>query len=269
VKDLDAIDFGGLYRAHMARQRHREKTHADWDGRAQAMSRDIFSGAYVEGFVARLDLADCATLLDVGCGPGTIGLTVAPRLAHVYGMDYSAGMLEAFVGNARARGIANATPILRAWEQDWSDVPVCDVLVASRSTHVADLEAALVKLDAHARRRVYVTQLAGGRFLEPGICEALGRPDDARPDYIYTVNILRQHGIHPTLDYIEGDNRLRSCVDFEDFLRRVVWSLGELTPDEQKQLRAYYERHRDRIGQTPMRWALVSWEKGPRDPNLP
>ena len=182
MRDLDAIDFGGLYRARMARQRGRDKTRADWDGRAQAMSRDIFSGAYVEGFVARLNLEGCATLLDVGCGPGTIGLTVAPSLAHVYGLDYSSGMLEAFAENARARGLANATPILRAWEDDWSDVPICDVVVASRSTHVADLEAALVKLDAHARRRVYLTQLAGGRFLEPGICEAVGRPDEARPD---------------------------------------------------------------------------------------
>ncbi len=258
---FDTIDFGSLYRAHMARLRGRDKTPSEWDGRAQAMSRGIFSGAYVDGFVAHLNLEGCATLLDVGCGPGTIALTVAPKLVHVYGLDYSAGMLSAFAEHAAARGLTNATPILRAWEDDWSDIPICDVVVASRSTHIADLEAALLKLDAQARQRVYLTQLAGGRFLDSAVFEALGRQDEARPDYIYAVNILRQHGIHPTLDYLEGENRLRQSVDFEDCLRKVTWSLGELTPDERERLRVYYERHRDRIGATPLLWALVSWEK--------
>lgn len=261
---IDAIDFGSLYRAHMARLQARDKTRTDWDGRAQAMSRGIFSGAYLEGFVAHLNLEGCTTLLDVGCGPGTISLTVAPKLAHVYGLDYSAGMLAAFVENAGARGLTNATPILRAWEDDWSDIPICDVVVASRSTHVADLEAALLKLDAQARYRVYITQLAGGRFLDSAVYEALGRQDEGRPDYIYAVNILRQHGIHPTLAYLEGENRLRQCVDFEDCLRKVTWSLGELTPTERERLREYYERQHGRMGNTPMLWALVSWEKTPR-----
>ena len=258
---IDGIDFGDLYRTHMARTGWRDKTRTDWDGRAQAMSRGVFSGAYVDGFVARLNLAGCATLLDVGCGPGTVSLTVAPKLARVYGLDYSPGMLAAFVEHAGRRGLTNATPILRAWEDDWSDVPVCDIVVASRSTQVPDLEAALVKLDAHARHRVYLTHLAGGRFLDPAVYEALGRQDEALPDYIYVVNILRQHGIHPTLDYLEGENRLRTCVDFDDCLRKVTWSLGELTPDERERLRVYYERHPGRLGDTPMRWALVSWEK--------
>jgi hypothetical protein len=186
---------------------------------------------------------------------------VAPKLAHVYGLVYSARILAAFVENADARGLTNATAVLRAWEDDWSDIPICDVVVASRSTHVADLEAALLKLDAQARCRVYLTQLAGGRFLDSAVFEALGRQEEARPDYIYTVNILRQHGIHPTLNYLEGENRLRRCVNFEDCLRKVEWSLGELTPDERERLSAYYERYQGRMGETPMLWALVSWEK--------
>jgi len=97
----------------------------------------------VEGFVRRVDLSDCTTLLDVGCGPGTIALTVARRLERVNGLDCSPGMLETSVANAERRGVGNATPILRAWEDDyWADVPECDVVVASRSTRAADLAAA-------------------------------------------------------------------------------------------------------------------------------
>jgi 2-polyprenyl-3-methyl-5-hydroxy-6-metoxy-1,4-benzoquinol methylase len=114
--NIDAIDFGQLYREHMARAGRREKRAEDWDARAASMGPGMFTGPYVEGFVARLDLTGCATLLDVGCGPGTISLTVAPRLAHVIGLDFSQGMIDAFTENARARGVTNATAILRAWE---------------------------------------------------------------------------------------------------------------------------------------------------------
>lgn len=258
---IEDIDFGRLYRDHMARTAKKQRSPADWDARARTMSRGVFTGAYVDGLVTRLDLADCATLLDVGCGPGTISLRAAPRLAQVYGLDFSPGMLASFAENAAARGLSNAAPILRAWEDDWTDVPVCDVVVASRSTSVADLEAALIKLHAHARRRVYVTQLASGALLDAEMYAALGRDIEPRPDYTYAFNILRQLGIRPAVDYLEGESRWRKCADAEDFLRKVTWSLGDLTPDERERLRRYYEQNRERLGRSPVWWALISWDK--------
>jgi SAM-dependent methyltransferase len=258
---IDSIDFGELYREHMARVGRREKTADDWDTRAATMSRGVFNGAYVEEFVRRLDLTRCETLLDVGCGPGTIALTVAPRLAHVYGLDFSHGMIDAFNENARARGLTNVTAVLRAWQEPWDDVPVCDVAVASRSTQVADLEAALLKLHAYARRRVYLTHTVGGRFLDTSVYEALGRDDDPLPDYLYVLNILHRHAVHARLDYLDGENRLKNCADFDDCLRRVEWSLGELTTEERDRLRRYYDEHRDRVGSEPRRWAFIWWER--------
>lgn len=260
---LRAIDFGQLYRQHMARAGGRQKSPSDWDARATSMSEGVFDGPYVRGFVDRLDLTDCGTLLDVGCGPGTIGLTVADRLSHVYGLDYSEKMLDALVANARARGLTNVTPIRRAWEDPWNDVPVCDIAVASRSTQVADLEAALLKLDAHARRRVYLTHQVGGRFLDPVIYRVLGRDDEPLPDYVYVLAILHQHGIQPRLDYLEGDNRLRHCQDVDDFIRKVEWSVGALSAPERERLRAFYLQREGRVGAGRMRWAFISWESRP------
>lgn len=259
---LDRLDLAALYREHMARTGRRPKSAADWDARAPAMSRGIFEGTYVEGFLARLDLSGCDTLLDVGCGPGTIALRAAPRLQRVYGLDFSSAMLAEFEAEAARRGITHATPILRAWEDDWTDVPRCDVVVASRSTQVQDLAGALEKLHAHSRRRVYLTHLAGGRFLEAEMLEAIGRADEPLPDYLYVLALLHQKGIHARLDYLEGESRLARCRSFEDVRRKVEWSLGELTPAEVDGLRGYYERHRGRLGRRPVRWALVSWETG-------
>jgi SAM-dependent methyltransferase len=257
---LPQIDFAQLYRKQMQWTKRRERAPEYWDNRAPAMSEGAFTSPYVQQFVTRLDLNDCATLLDVGCGPGTISLSVAARLEHIYGLDYSPGMLAAFAENARQRGLTNVTPILRAWNDDWSDVPVCDLAVASRSTAVPDLEAALLKLDSKARRRVYVTYPADGHFVGDDVCGAIGRAGQALPDYLCVVGILHHLGLHPTLAYLPGKNRLADCSDFASFHAKVIEFLGDLTPHEVERLRIYFDTHRDRMAREPMRWALFSWE---------
>ena len=47
-----------------------------------------------KSFVSKINFEGAKSLLDVGCGPGTIALEAAPHLEAVYGLDYSSGMLE-------------------------------------------------------------------------------------------------------------------------------------------------------------------------------
>jgi cyclopropane fatty-acyl-phospholipid synthase-like methyltransferase len=74
---LPEIDFARLYREHMQRANRPERPPEHWNDRAPAMSQRTFDTDYVRQFLGRLDLTGCATLLDVGCGPGTISLSVA------------------------------------------------------------------------------------------------------------------------------------------------------------------------------------------------
>lgn len=260
--DPSTFDFAGFYRERVRAMKRPERSPDYWDGRAASMSERGFDTPYVREFLARLDLAGCSTLLDVGCGPGTIALSAAPHLAHVYGLDHSPNMLAAFVDNARARGITTATPILRSWDDDWSDVPVCDIVVASRSTAVADLEAAFVKLNAIARRRVYVTYPADGHLVTDDVRRAVGREASALPDYLSVVGILHQLGLYPTLDYLPGENRLAEAADFEQFRARIDRLLGGLSAEEVPRLAAYFEANRNRPPAAPMKWALFGWETG-------
>ncbi|NJD11768.1 MAG: class I SAM-dependent methyltransferase [Gemmatimonadetes bacterium] len=257
---MPRMTFAQRYRAHMRRVRRPERTAEHWDARAVAMSATVFEGEYLQRFLARLDLAGCRTLLDVGCGPGTIGLSVAPRLEHVYGLDFSAGMLAAFGENARVRGLANVTPIRLGWDDDWAAVPACDVVVASRSTVVPDLEAAVRKLNATARVRVYASYPAEGTMLPPPLLAAIGRADSAAPDYFTVLGILHELGCRPTLDWLPARNRLADCASFEAVLARVSDALGELDAAEAERLRGYCEANRAQLGTEPMRWALFSWE---------
>lgn len=257
------IDFGALYREHMRVAGGREKPPEEWDARAPAMKEHSGDGSYVRAFLQRMDLTGCDTLLDVGCGTGAIGLALANQMKRVYGLDYSRGMLAALMENAAALGLDNVAPIRRAWEDDWSDVPVCDVVVASRSTTVMDMADALAKLDAKAKKRVYLTNMVGGRFIDAEVAELLGRVRPPLPDYIYIVNILHRMGRHPRLDYIENDNRLAGAENFDEFARKVAFSLGGLSEEERARLMAWFDADpaRGRRGGAPFRWAFIAWEK--------
>ena len=256
------FDFARLYRERLAALGRRSKPPEHWDARAARTDRDIFDSAYAREFVARMNLSGCRTLLDVGCGAGTIGLSVAARLNHVYGLDYSQGMLGAFTENARSRGFAHVTPILRAWEDDWSGVPVCDVVVASRSTALPDLEWAIRKLNAQARVRVYLTYPADGHFIPDGVRRVLGPNGNGLPDFLYVIGILRNLGLQPTLDYLPGENRLANCSTFEQFLGRISEAIGPLADADVTRLADYFGDPDARRAEEKMRWALFTWEVG-------
>ncbi|WP_238947378.1 class I SAM-dependent methyltransferase [Vandammella animalimorsus] len=197
---IEAIDFGLLYQSHLAQSRRSRKSAQEWDSRAEGMAAKALRSGYTERFVAAMDLRDAQSLLDVGCGPGTIGLAVAERLQRVIGLDYSSAMLQAMRQQAAARGLQQVQTLQLAWEDDWSAVPQCDIVVASRSTNVEDIATALAKLHDKARLRVYLTHLVGGHFTDPALYHAMGRrPPPSAPDYIYLLNILHRMGIHPRL----------------------------------------------------------------------
>ena len=220
---ISDIDFAEMYRRHMARSGRQAKSASEWDARAKNLSNKVMDSGYTHEFVRRMDLSDARSLLDIGCGPGTIALAVAAQLDHVVGLDYSPVMLECMRDNAAERGLSNVQTCLRAWEDDWDDVPVCDIVVASRSSMVPDMAQALAKMTAHARVRCYMTHLVGGHFGDAHVAREPGRQQRAIPDYIYIVNILFSMGLHPRVDYIEMPGRLTDT------------------------------------GGEPMRWAFISW----------
>ncbi|WP_213662226.1 class I SAM-dependent methyltransferase [Stutzerimonas stutzeri] len=258
---LDDIDFAERYRQHLRRSARPSKPPSAWDKRAAELAGKPLGGAYTEAFIRLMDLSGARSLLDIGCGPGTLCLPLAAQFERIYALDYSPGMLACLQARLDESGVDNVQPLQCAWEDDWSAVPVCDILIASRSGLVEDLDAALEKIHRHTRLRAYMTQLAGGHFIDPAIARLLGREQASVPDYIYTLNLLHQRGIHPRLDYIELPSRLAGCATFEEFAERVAWSLGPLDDVQRESLAGWYhaDPERARQGGAPMRWAFIGW----------
>ncbi len=265
---IDDIDFSGLYRQQMLAAKRTEKTPDRWDKRAEKMAAACTSPAdsYLQQLLAKIDLQGAETLFDMGCGPGTVSLMLAGQLQAVYGIDYSQGMLDVAARRAEALGISNAQWIACAWEDDWCDLPRCDIAVASRSTMVADMRDAMTRLNNQARLRVYTTHMVSSSFISPVIQRALGREVVELPNYIYAINILYQMGIHPRVDYIRGKNCQQDNSTWACFEENVRWSLGELSAEERDRLQLWYQRQdASRLAPARRDWALISWDSIPQD----
>ncbi|MFT3819925.1 MAG: class I SAM-dependent methyltransferase [Rubrivivax sp.] len=200
-------------------------------------------------------------MLDVGCGPGTLALPLARRGIGVVALDYSAAMLEQLREKAGEQGLANVQTLHRAWEDDWRDVPVCDLAIASRSTTVDDLDAALAKLQRHARLRAYLSYPADRSFVDAGIVDALEVKVPRVPDLALLIGMLRCRGLQPRIDYLEMPSRLAGCRDFDEFVQRLAWSIGPFDEAARERLRRWYDADPARAarGGAPMRWAFVWW----------
>ncbi|MBV9292162.1 MAG: methyltransferase domain-containing protein, partial [Frankiales bacterium] len=101
-------------------------------------------------------LRPSGVVLDVGCGGGAAGLALAPPATRVVGVDESAELLRAFSASAADRGIERVA-IEGRWPAVAAEVEPADVVVCHHVLYnVPDLEAFVVALTSHARRRVVV-----------------------------------------------------------------------------------------------------------------
>lgn len=260
--NLLSIDFNTLYKEQKTASTFKPKTKEEWDQKAPEMNRRIHQSIYNEQFLALVDTHECSTLLDIGCGPGNLALRFAKKLDRIWALDYSQQMLECMLENMRAKSIENIVPVQASWDEKWSDLPQCDIVVASRSMEVEDMRSALEKLNEKALKKVYLSYKVGGSFLEPSVAQAIGLDIRPKPDYIYIVNILYQMGIAAKVEFIESENKSAVYGDFDSFAQSVAWSVGELNEQQLQGLKEYFEvcRQTTQTSQ-PHRWAVISWEK--------
>lgn len=206
------IDWNELWKAlHVSSPERAEKDRnpaAHWDKRAAAyrrVTRDERSATEQE--LAILGVQPGETVLDMGAGTGRLAVPVARTAAHVTALDPSEGMLAILRERMAAEGLTNYSCLRKRWEDATigRDVEPHDIVVAAFSLGFYDLAAALEKLDAAARRAVYIFWHAG-EWRNPGEMalyrtvfgdEASG--EKGYPDYIFPVNILHDAGIYPNV----------------------------------------------------------------------
>jgi SAM-dependent methyltransferase len=90
-------------------------------------------------------------VLDIGAGPGTLSVPLAPRVKEITAVEPGEGMAAILEARAAAEGVTNISCIRKKWEE--IDVagdlaPPYDLVIASLSLTMEDIRAALQKMDA-------------------------------------------------------------------------------------------------------------------------
>ncbi|MGV1100172.1 class I SAM-dependent methyltransferase [Thiovibrio sp. JS02] len=264
------IDWNRMWQEARATKSWQKKKSSDWDKRAASFAQRNVDSPFVSTFLAHLRLKPEWSVLDVGCGPGTLALPLAQRTRKITAVDYSAAMLAELAQRARAAGLANIETIQASWSDDWQQlgIPRHDVVIASRSLSVDDLAGALAKLDAWADKAVYLADRVGAGPFDPDLFHAIGRAFSPGPDYIFTVNILYTLGIHAHVDFI-GLDHPRTYGSREEALQACAWMVDNITAEEEKRLAEYVDARLCRLDekiwrlnrQTSPQWALIWWRK--------
>lgn len=268
------VDWRALWAAERKHQDGVEDV-AFWDRRAQGFSASCQRSSYAHEYLERAGIRPGETVIDMGCGSGTLALPLAAEGHLVTACDLSSGMLDRLRQQAQEAGIAERIDARQlSWLADWDDLPVADVFVASRSLYSLDLHDTILKMERHARRRVCITVAT---LQAPGhdrtMLHALGRPCSEKAEFVYIVNLLMQMGRLPELSYIShvkpvfgaDPAELRAEFERED---------GPFSAEESEKLDAFiaenfvpvagedgvptvqrrYDRH--------VRWAFIAWNVG-------
>lgn len=240
-----------------------------WDGRAQEFSEYAASTGYPEAFIRILQPSKSWTVLDMGCGGGTITIPLAKKVKSITAVDFSKRMLEIVDQRCRRGSITNVRTIQGRWEDDWDrlKIGVHDVAVASRSLINVDVRSSIAKLNGVAKRAVYISTIVGSGPFDKQLFESTGRKFNMGPDYITYYNLLYEMGIMASVAFIPEPHR-NQWGSYEEAFEDQRWMFHGMTEEEEDKVRAYLKRNlmsvKGRL-QLPYsrhcHWAVMYWTK--------
>jgi SAM-dependent methyltransferase len=270
INDISEIDWNDVIKK---KKRNKPKTHGEgagyWNKRAPSFVDHASGTLYPNSFLKIMELRRSWTVLDMGCGGGTLAIPLASRVKHITAVDFSDKMLERLRAEAGRKKIRNISAVKASWEDDWAKagIGVYDIAVASRSLAVDDIQAAIQKLNNAARRRVYISTIVGSGPFDRNIFDAIGRQYNHAVDYIYIYNLIYQMGIRANIDFIENEKE-RNFESHEDALNSYIWMFQDMTAKEKEKLKKYLNEHLIKFNgkwsldykQTVI-WAVIWWKK--------
>lgn len=278
--DFESIDWEEMWRQDHARSPWKAETSSKehWDRRAARFNKGVIpqdeapkgnKTGYILQMLERIRVRPDWTVLDIGCGPGTLAIPLAYKAKGVTGLDVSSEMLTYLRQNAEQCGLSNVQCVNARWQDALSgdQLEAHDVVIASRSLIGAEIKDALRTIDGLARHAVYITLPVMPQSFDWEVYEAIGRPVKRHPRYIYVLNMLYQMDIRANLELLQCRSELE-FASVEDVIERMSWRTDPFSDEELLKLRSFLaDIFASQPGPPFLRegrstWALIWWEKG-------
>jgi len=248
----------------------KKDTSKKWNKIAPKFNQWMEKDDYPQELVSKIKIEERDTVLDIGCGNGTITIPLAKKAESVTALDISTGMLDILREKAAKESLSNINIINRCLEDVEADeIGTHDVVVASRSLNgIADIQPELEKINEVAQKYVYMTLWGTGNHeFEDKISKLLGRENHEHPDYTIALNILQEMGVQANVEPLKSNTR-NFYSNMEEALDRIEWRVGELNEDEKNLVKEHLSGvlTKDPDGslsysRTSSKWILIWWEK--------
>ena len=233
------LDFDAAWK-DLQLTRKRPACSAHWNKRAARYDSKDAKNLYALEFIEKSQFTGNETILDMGCGTGALAVPLAKAGHSIIAADFSEGMLDKLRENMDIHQITSIKPILMSWEDDWEAHGITDncvdVVIASRSIAVDDLQSALAKICRIAKKRCCITMATETTpRVDPAILKAINVPINPSRDFIYAFGMLAQHGFEPQVSYIHSQRK--DTFDsheeiLEDFTAMIEVGSPSLSPEE-------------------------------------
>jgi SAM-dependent methyltransferase len=205
----------------------------NWDKKENAERYDANSrteyDARIRLTLDGLDATRDSRVLDIGAGPGTLAIPLAPRVRHITAVEPGAGMVSILRERAAKEGITNISCVQKLWEDVDIDRDLSgpyDIVIASLSLTMEDIREALEKMDATSRQYVCLYWFVDFPFWErmyADLWEPLhGSPYYAGPKADCLFNLLYQMGIYANVEMLPlgKEYRFASHREMEEFFNK-------------------------------------------------
>jgi len=214
------------------------------------------------------------SVLDLGCGEGSITIPLAKKVKKVTAIDSSKKMLEILEKKCEKENIANVEIIKQNLEDvTLEQVGKHDIVLLSRSINgIYKIKETLTNINNIANKYVYITLFGPNSWkFEKGFYESINKElDEVRLDfapYSYLFNILVNMKIYPNTENLKIKTS-RTYDSVEDAMKNGRLDLNSFTKQEQKKLHDYLEKNliKDENGKLKhpddkSDWILIWWKK--------
>jgi ubiquinone/menaquinone biosynthesis C-methylase UbiE len=246
------IDWNEIWKTRQ--EQHESSKHFDdpshnWDKRENAERYDSSSrseyDARVKTTLAGLPLNRSLRVLDIGAGPGTLAIPLAPLVREVTAVEPGEGMVKILKKHMQEKGIHNISCIRKRWEDIDPDKDLdgqYDVVIASLSLTMNDIRAALETMDTVSSCYVYLFWFVDSPFWERmylDLWEPLhGSTYYPGPKADCVFNVLYQMGIYPNVEMLPLQKEYRFAT-LDEMLAFFKGRFNIKTPEQEQVLADY------------------------------
>ena len=237
---LDEIDWESVWQKSLKKGCKKEK---NWDNIAKEYGKWLENDDYPDILLKEMRISPEDTILDIGCGEGTITRKLAKKAKSVTGIDKSKLMLEELENNAKDEGISNIDTIqMDIKDMNYEEIGDYDIVLASRCLNgISNIKDTLLTINEIANKYVYITVFGSkSHKYKKEKSEIAGKRFKAGTDYIVLALILKSIGIEPNIIQLECKN-LKEYANLDEAIDRSIWRMGELEEENEIALREYFK----------------------------